>query len=42
MLSVTHDMSGLVAHHMSGFIWSPLEVINGTDRIATGDSEDAI
>ncbi len=26
-----------MTHDMSGFIWSPLEVIDGTDRIATGD-----
>jgi hypothetical protein len=41
-MSVTHDMSGLVAHHLSGFVRSPVEVIDGTDRIATGDPEDAI
>ena len=41
-MSVTHDMSGFVAHDMSGFVRSPLEVIDETDRIATGDPEDAI
>jgi len=41
-MSVTHDMSGFVAHHMSVFIRLPLEVIDGTDRDSTGDSGDAI
>ena len=42
IVSVTHDMSGFVAHDMSGLLWSPLEVTGEADRDATGDSEDAI
>jgi len=41
-LSVTHKLSGFVAHDLSGLGWSPLEVSDETDRDATGDSEDAI
>jgi hypothetical protein len=41
-LSVAHDMSGFVAHDLSGLRWSPLEVTDETDRDATGDPEDAI
>jgi hypothetical protein len=39
---VTNDMSGIVAHNLSGLGWSPLEVTDETDRDATGDPEDAI
>jgi hypothetical protein len=42
LLSVAHDMSGFVAHDLSGLRWSPLEVTDETDRDATGDPEDAI
>ena len=41
-LSVAHDMSGFVAHDLSGLRWSPMEVTDETDRDATGDPEDAI
>ena len=39
---VTNDMSGIVAHNLSGLGWSPLEVTDEMDRDATGDPEDAI
>jgi len=39
---VTNDMSGIVAHNLSGLGWSPLEVTNEMDRGARGDPEDAI
>ena len=35
-------MSGIVAHNLSGLLWSPMEVTNEVDRDATGDPEDAI
>ena len=35
-------MSGFVAHDLSGLRWPRLEVADGTDRVATGDQEDAI
>jgi hypothetical protein len=35
-------MSGFVADKLSGLEWSPREVIHEVDRVATGDSEDAI
>lgn len=41
-MSVAHDMSGFVAHNLSGLIWSLMEVTDATDRDATGDPEDAI
>jgi len=41
-MSVARDMSGIVAHDLSGLEWSPLEVTDETDRDATGDPEDAI
>ena len=41
-LLVTNDMSGIVAHNLSGLGWSPLEVTDEMDRDATGDPEDAI
>ncbi|MFH1976578.1 MAG: hypothetical protein ABIJ52_13655, partial [Pseudomonadota bacterium] len=41
-LSVTNDMSGIVAHNLSGLGWSLLEVADEMDRDATGDPEDAI
>jgi hypothetical protein len=41
-VSVTRDMSGIVAHDLSGLRWSPMEVTDETDRDATGDPEDAI
>ena len=41
-LSVANDMSGIVAHNLSGLLWSPLEVTDATDGDATGDPEDAI
>jgi hypothetical protein len=41
-MSVARDMSGFVAHDLSGLRWSPLEVTDETDRDATGDPEDAI
>jgi hypothetical protein len=42
LLSVTSDMSGFIAHNLSGLLWSPLEVANEADRDATGEPEDAI
>jgi hypothetical protein len=42
VMSVAHDMTGFVAHHLSGLRWPMLEVADGTDRVATGDPEDAI
>ena len=42
ILLVTNDMSGIVAHNLSGLGWSPLEVTDEMDRDATGDPEDAI
>jgi hypothetical protein len=42
ILSVANDMSGIVAHNLSGLLWSPLEVTDATDGDATGDPEDAI
>jgi len=41
-LSRAHDMSGFVAHKLSGLIWSRMEVTDEADRGATGDSEAAI
>jgi hypothetical protein len=41
-VSVTRDMSGFVAHDLSGLRWSPMEVTDEADRDATGDPEDAI
>ena len=41
-MSVTNDMSGIVAHNLSGLVWSLLEVADEMDRDATGDPEDAI
>jgi len=41
-MSVARDMSGIVAHDLSGLEWSPMEVTDETDRDATGDPEDAI
>jgi len=41
-LSVARDMSGFVAHDLSGLRWSSVEVTDETDRDATGDPEDAI
>jgi hypothetical protein len=41
-VSAANDMSGFVAHNLSGLLWSPLEVTNAMDRDATGDPEDAI
>jgi hypothetical protein len=41
-VSVTNDMSGFVAHNLSGLIWSPMEVTDETDGDATGEPEDAI
>jgi hypothetical protein len=29
MMSVANDMSGIVAHNLSGLGWSPLEVTGG-------------
>jgi hypothetical protein len=42
LMSVANDMSGIVAHNLSGLLWSPLEVTDATDGDATGDPEDAI
>jgi hypothetical protein len=42
LMSLAHDMSGFVAHDLSGLRWLPLEVPDETDRDATGDPEDAI
>jgi hypothetical protein len=36
-----HDMSGIVAHNLSGLRCRP-EVTDETDRMASGDPEDAI
>ncbi len=41
-LSVTRDMSGFVAHDLSGLLRSPMEVTDEADRGATGDPGDAI
>jgi hypothetical protein len=41
-VSAANDMSGFVAHNLSGLLWSPLEVTNAMDRDAIGDPEDAI
>ena len=43
-MSVTNDMSGIVAHNLSGLGWSLLEVTDEMDRSCniTGDPEDAI
>ena len=41
-LSVTNDMSGFVAHNLSGLIWSLMEVTDETDGDASGEPEDAI
>jgi hypothetical protein len=41
-ISVTHDMSGFVAHNLSGLRWSPVEVTDETDGDTTGEPEDAI
>jgi hypothetical protein len=41
-MSVTHDMSGFVAHNLSGLRWSPVEVTDETDGDTTGEPEDAI
>jgi hypothetical protein len=35
-------VSGVVARNMSGLIWSPMEMADETDRVVTGDPEDAI
>jgi hypothetical protein len=37
-----HDMSGFVAHDLSGLGWSPMEVTDETDGVVTGDPEDEI
>ena len=39
---LTHDMSGFVAHDLSGLLRSPQEVTDEADGDATGDPEDAI
>jgi hypothetical protein len=41
-MSRAQGMSGFVAHHLSGLRLSPMEVTDATDRVATGDPEDAI
>jgi hypothetical protein len=41
-VSVTHDMSGFVAHDLSGLRWSPVEVTDETDGDTTGEPKDAI
>jgi hypothetical protein len=41
-LSRAHDMSGFVAHDLSGLLWSPLEVMDEADSVSGGDPEDAI
>lgn len=41
-VSEASKLSGIVAHKLSGLLWSPLEVTDETDRAITGDIEDAI
>jgi len=41
-MSVASNMSGFVAHDLSGLLKSSLEVTDETDGDATGDPEDAI
>ena len=41
-LSVTNDMSGFIAHDLSGLIRSPKEVTDEADRVVRGEPEDAI
>ena len=41
-LSRAHDMSGFVAHDLSGLRWSPVEVTDETDGDTTGEPKDAI
>jgi hypothetical protein len=41
-LSVTNDMSGFVAHDLSGLLWSRMEVTDETGGDTTGEPEDAI
>ena len=42
LLSEASKLSGFVARNLSGLIGSPMEVTDETDRVATGDPEDAI
>jgi hypothetical protein len=41
-MSVTNDMSGFVAHDLSGLLWSSTEVTDEADRVSGGEPEDAI
>ena len=41
-MSLTRNISGIVAQDLSGLDWSLLEVTDEMDRDATGDPEDAI
>ena len=41
-VSVASNMSGFVAHDLSGLLKSSLEVSDETDGDATGDPEDAL
>ncbi len=41
-MSEADNISGLVAHKLSGLKWSLLEVADETDSAITGDIEDAI
>jgi len=41
-VSEASNLSGVVAHNLSGLGWLLLEVADETDRVATGDPSDAI
>ncbi len=41
-MSVTNDMSGFIAHDLSGLLKSPTEVTDEADRVVRGEPEDAI
>ncbi|MFA4916894.1 MAG: hypothetical protein WC560_10060 [Syntrophales bacterium] len=41
-MSEASNLSGVVAHNLSGLGWLLLEVADETDRVATGDPSDAI
>jgi len=42
IMSEASNLSGVVAHNLSGLGWLLLEVADETDRVATGDPSDAI
>ena len=41
-MSVIRDLSGFVAHNLSGLLKPPQEVADAKDGDSTGDPEDAI